>query len=108
MNTKTINMLIDVEYEEGVNTDEVYKKIIGLLDEEIIEANWYFLMAQNKKLVNDINKIKVTWKKLIKKIESKSDKRNVMNIIREEERLKIKEREKNFLKNLKKGFLIKW
>ena len=42
MNTKTINMLIDVEYEEGMTTDEVYNKIIGLLDEEIIEENGTF------------------------------------------------------------------
>jgi hypothetical protein len=47
-------------------------------------------------------------KKLIKKIEFKSDKRNVMNKIREEERLKIKEREKYFSEELEKGFLIKW
>jgi hypothetical protein len=100
MNTKNINMLIDVDYKEGVNIDNIYKNIIGLLEEEIIEGKWYMIMAQ--KILNDINKIKVTWEKLIKKIEIKSDKRNVMSIIREDRMENIREREKSFLKEVEK------
>jgi hypothetical protein len=92
-NIKTIDLLIDVEYEEGssnMGVDETSKKIIRLLDEEIIEENWYIVMARNQNILNEINKIKVIWEKTIKKIEYKSDRISV----REERRKNIREKEK--------------
>ena len=96
-NIKTIDLLIDVEYEEGgsiMGVDETSKKIIRLLDEEIIEENWYIVMARNPNILNEINKIKVIWEKSIKKIEYKSNRINAMNKIREERRKNIREQEK--------------
>jgi hypothetical protein len=90
---KTIDLLIDVEYEEGSinrDVDEASKKIIRLLDEKIIEENWYMVMARNQNILNEINKIKVIWEKTIKKIEYKSDRISV----REERRKNIREKEK--------------
>ena len=108
LNLTTINKIIDVEYEEAVRFEEISEKVVQLLDEEIKEENWYALIAQqNQQLIYEISTIKARWGKLIKKVESKTYKRNSMIIKRKEIRREIIEREKNIINKVEEGVLSK-
>jgi len=103
LNLTTINKLIDVEHEESVSLEEISEKVVRLLDEEIKEENWYVLMAQqNQQLKYEISMLKEKWGKLFKKIEYKTNKRNLMFIKRKKVMREIIEREKNIIKKLKR------
>jgi len=100
LNLKTINKIIDVEYEEADSIEGISEKIIRLLDEEMKGENWYVLMAlQNQQLLYEISKLKARWGKLINKIDYTSD-MNIMIKRREKKRREKIEGEKSIIKEV--------